>query len=128
MKLKTIIALVAIVGFTSLLVFSFGSQVGGYMTFTEAEESGARAHVVGEWVLQDQAHYDPAVDLFSFHLKDAEGNVRPVRYSNVKPASFEDAEKIVVEGHWREDVFEAEHILIKCPSKYNDERALGASS
>ena len=124
MKAKTVIGLIAIVAFTSLLFFSFGQQVGGYMDFAEAEATGARAHVVGKWVDRDQAHYDPAENLFTFYMQDDQGEIRQVLYANTKPASFEDAEKLVVEGHLEDRIFVAEHILMKCPSKYNDERAL----
>ncbi len=124
MKTKTIIGLVMIAGFSSLLLFSFGRQVGGYMDFAEAAETGSRAHVVGDWVQQDQAHYDAAGNLFTFYMKDAQGEVKRVQYANTKPASFEDAEKLVVEGHMKDGMFIAENILMKCPSKYNDERAL----
>ena len=46
-------------------------------------------------------------------MKDDRGAVRQVRYANPKPASFEDAEKLVVEGYLEGDVFKAEHILMK---------------
>jgi cytochrome c-type biogenesis protein CcmE len=55
-------------------------------------------------------------------MKDENGLIRQVHYPNPKPANFEDAEQVVVEGQMEGDVFVAEHILIKCPSKYNDER------
>jgi len=124
MKPKTLIGLLAMVGFASLLLFNFGNQVGGYMSFDEAEQTGARAHVVGQWVKDQQAHYDPARNVFTFYMQDDRGGVRQVRYTNPKPASFEDAEKLVIEGYLKDDVFEAEHILMKCPSKYNDQRGL----
>ena len=38
--------------------------------------------------------------------------------------SDEDAEKIVVEGYVNGEIFEAEHILMKCPSKYSAASAL----
>ncbi len=123
-KPRTIISLIALVGFASLLLFSFGDQVGAYMHFSEAEASGTRAHVVGNWVQSETAHYDPEKNLFRFHLRDNEGAVREVHYRDPKPASFEDAEKIVVEGYLNGEVFEAEHILMKCPSKYSDTNAL----
>ena len=119
MKPKTIIGLIAMVGFASLLFLNFGEQVGGYMGFEEAAETQARAHVVGQWVEDRQTSYDPASNVFSFYMKDELGVVRQVRYINPKPASFQDAEKLVVEGHLKGEVFEAEHILMKCPSKYN---------
>ncbi len=132
MKPKTLIGLIVLIGFASLLFLNFGDQVSGYMGFEEAAQTGARAHVVGQWVQDQQTRYDPSQNLFTFYMKDDQGMVRQVRYANPKPASFEDAEKLVVEGRLRGEVFEAEHILMKCPSKYNDERGLqqveGASS
>ena len=55
-------------------------------------------------------------------MADEKGTVRRVVFADPKPANFEDAEKVVVEGQIAGDVFEAEHILVKCPSKYNDAR------
>jgi cytochrome c-type biogenesis protein CcmE len=39
---------------------------------------------------------------------------------NPKPANFEEAEKLVIEGSTQGDVFVADKILTKCPSKYNE--------
>ncbi len=128
MKKKTIIGLLLLVGFTSVLFMNFGRQVGGYMNFAEAAEAGARAHVVGAWVKDQPARYDPARNLFSFYMRDELGNVRLVHYANPKPANFEDAERLVIDGYARDDAFVAEHILVKCPSKYNDTRDLQKTS
>lgn len=122
MRLKTIVGIVLLVGFTSMLLFSFGEQVGGYMTFDEAEESSSQAHVVGTWVEDAPLEYDRNKNLFTFHMKDEAGVMREVHYYNPKPPNFEDAEKVVVEGHPQEEIFVAEHILVKCPSKYNETR------
>ena len=124
MKPKTIVGLVVMVGFAALLFLNFGQQVGGYMNFEQAGQTGAKAHVVGQWVKERATEYDPQRNLFVFYMRDDTGAVRRVHYANPKPASFEDAEKLVVEGHLNGDVFEAEHILMKCPSKYNDARDL----
>jgi cytochrome c-type biogenesis protein CcmE len=122
MKPKTIIGVVLLAAFTFLVMRSFGEQVGGYMDFAEATQSGDRAHVVGEWVRAQPTTYDRNSNTFSFFMKDENGLIRQVHYANPKPANFEDAEQVVVEGQMDGDVFAAEHILIKCPSKYNDER------
>lgn len=124
MKPKTIFGLVLMVGFASLLFFNFGSQVGGYMTFEEAASSGSKAHVVGTWAKEQPLAYDRTANVFTFHMRDENGAVRRVRYSNPKPANFEDAEQLVVEGYAQNDQFVAEHILVKCPSKYNDAKGL----
>lgn len=124
MRLKTILGLVFILVFGGLVVNSFGQQVAGYENFADASENGQRAHVVGQWVNARPAGYDPSANQFSFWMEDKLGNVRQVVYQNPKPANFEDAEKVVVDGQMQGDVFVAEHILVKCPSKYNDAREL----
>ena len=126
-KKKTLVGLILLIGFTSLLFLNFGQQVGGYMGFAEAEATGAQAHVVGQWLEDQRYRYDPGSNVFSFHMRDEQGVVRQVNYYNPKPANFEDAEKLVIEGKAQGDVFVAEHILVKCPSKYNDERGLQAA-
>ncbi len=128
MKLKTVVGIVVMVGFTALLFMNFGDQVGGYMHFAEAEEAGSRAHVVGKWVESERYQYDQERNLFSFHMKDNKGRVERVVYPDPKPANFEDAEKLVIEGEMKDGVFVAQHILVKCPSKYNDQREFKAAS
>ena len=126
MRPKTLI-LVALLGvFGFFVVRSFGSQVAGYETFAEASANGRQAHVVGVWDESAPAQYDPARNEFSFAMTDEAGATRRVVYAAPKPANFEDAEKVVVDGRMAGDVFVAEHILVKCPSKYNDERGLEA--
>lgn len=124
MKPKTIAGLVLMVGFAALLLLNFGAQVGGYMSFAEAEATGANAHVVGHWVEEQHFAYDRDQNVFSFHMVDDDGEVRQVRYPNPKPPNFEDAEQLVIEGYAEGDAFVANHILVKCPSKYNDTRSL----
>lgn len=124
MKLKTIIGTVAILAFGGMLFANFGSQVGGYQTFAKAEASGTRAHVVGQWEEDMPMQYDREANLFIFHMRDEQGNIRRVQYPKPKPANFEEAEQVVVEGYSNGDVFVAESILVKCPSKYNETKGL----
>ena len=124
MKPKTIFGIVLLVGFGSMLFMNFGQHVGGYMDFAEAERTGSKAHVVGYWVEDGKTGYDPQRNVFQFQMKDEMGKVQRVHYYNPMPANFEDAEKLVINGQLQGDVFVAEHILVKCPSKYNDARGL----
>ena len=116
------LAFVGIFGF--LVVTSFGEQVAGWETFDDAAASGRKAHVVGTWVKDAPSGYDPARNVFTFTMADTSGARRSVVYANPKPANFEDAERVVVQGRMTAaaggEVFEAEHILVKCPSKYNN--------
>ena len=119
------LAFVGIFGF--LVVTSFGQQVGGWETFEDAAASGRESHVVGTWDRAAGSTYDPDRNVFSFVMTDTSGVTRPVVYANPKPANFEDAERVVVQGRMAStgDVFEAEHILVKCPSKYNEMQDMG---
>ena len=122
MQLKTVVGVVFVAVFGYFVVASFGESVGGYETFSQAAESGRRAHVVGMWQESPPMRYDPETNTFAFAMADEDGTVRQVVYANPKPANFEDAEKVVVDGRMVGDVFRAEHILVKCPSKYNEAR------
>lgn len=121
MNKKLIIGILLLVGFSGVLLSSFGNQVGGYMNFTQAKDTGANAHVVGTWIKDKHFSYDPASNIFRFEMKDQAGNTFPVEYHDMKPPNFEDAEQVVVEGKMQGDKFVASHILVKCPSKYNDQ-------
>lgn len=127
MKPKTLILLALLGVFGFFVVRSFGDQVAGYETFAEATESGRRAHVVGMWLEDPAASYDPQSNTFTFAMADEAGATRQVVYANPKPANFEDAEKVVVDGRMDGDVFVAEHILVKCPSKYNEQNEFEAA-
>lgn len=122
MRPKTLIGLVFVGVFGFFVVTSFSNQVSGYETFSQAEANGRRAHVVGTWVRDAPTSYDAQRNVFSFVMADEDGLQRRVEYADPKPASFEDAETVVVEGQMAGDAFAAEHILVKCPSKYNDGR------
>ncbi|PSQ62333.1 MAG: hypothetical protein BRD27_02300 [Bacteroidetes bacterium QH_10_64_19] len=124
MKWKTLFGLAAMIGFGTLLFLNFGSQVGGYMSFDQAARTGATAHVVGTWAADRPTHYDRARNVFTFYMRDEDGTVRKVRYNNPKPANFEEAEQVVVEGTVKDGAFVADNILVKCPSKYNETKGL----
>jgi len=124
MKWKSILGLAAMAGFAGLLFFNFGSQVSGYMNFEQAAQTESRAHVVGTWVEARPTRYDRGDNVFSFYMKDESGTVQRVRYTNPKPANFEQAEQVVVEGQMQGDAFVADDILVKCPSKYNEQKGL----
>lgn len=128
MKWKTVIGLAAMLGFGSLLLLNFGSQVGGYMNFEQAHNSGTKAHVVGTWVEDRPTHYDRSANVFTFYMRDETGTVEKVRYNNPKPANFEEAEQVVVQGQPSDGVFVAETILVKCPSKYNNAEGLNSQA
>lgn len=119
MKPKLILGVIAIVGFTSLLMYNFGNSISTYVNFEQA--SGMQsAHVVGTWDDSQKHGFSMETKQFSFYLKDEAGNSRRVIYPKPKPNNFEQADRIVVIGEMKNGVFYANDMLMKCPSKYND--------
>ena len=56
-------------------------------------------------------------------MADEKGEEFEVIYHGVKPANLEQAEEIVVIGRFEGATFNADQLLVKCPSKYQAEGA-----
>lgn len=119
MNLKLILGITSIVLFTSLLMYNFGNSINSYVNFEQAESRGA-SHVVGTWDDTQEWGFSRESMRFSFYMKDEDGNVRRVIYPKPKPNNFEQATQLVVIGEMKNNVFFANDMLMKCPSKYND--------
>lgn len=119
MKPKLILGVVSIVLFTSLLMYNFGTSISTYVNFEQAENRSS-SHVVGVWESSLDYGFNNQTMQFSFHMKDEDGNVRRVVYPRPKPNNFEQATQLVVIGEMRNNVFYANDMLMKCPSKYNE--------
>lgn len=119
MKPKLIIGIIAIVGFTSLLMYNFGESISTYTTFEDARDRG-NAHVPGEWDKEQEYGFSRESKQFTFYMKDEAGVSHKVVYPKPKPNNFEQADRLVVIGEMRGEIFYANEMLMKCPSKYND--------
>jgi cytochrome c-type biogenesis protein CcmE len=119
MKPRIVLGVIAIVAFTSLLMYNFGNSISTYVSFEEAG-SMQNAHVVGKLAKEEPFGFSKETKKFTFHMKDEQGNVRKVIYPRPKPNNFEQATQLVVIGEMRNNVFYANEMLMKCPSKYND--------
>ncbi len=120
---KTLIAaIILIVGALSVIIFT-SSDVSSYGTFTESERLGERMKVVGQLSKDKNMIYDPVKDpnKFTFFMKDNDGRQEKVILRQAKPQDFELSEQLVLTGKMEEDAFVATDMLMKCPSKYNDE-------
>lgn len=105
-----------------VLVFLNSSKdVSSYANFNDAK--GNRVKVVGTLAKDKPMTYDPEnkPDEFAFYMKDGDEVEKKVVLSQPKPQDFEMSEQIVVTGSLENDVFYADEILMKCPSKYKDE-------
>lgn len=119
MKPKYYIGIAVIIIFSIYALSAFGSSVTPYVTFRESFDSSRNVQVMGYLTLEE-ARYDLEKGHLEFELDDIEGTRVRVHYNGAKPANFENAESIVVVGRYdgATEVFQAEKILVKCPSKY----------
>jgi cytochrome c-type biogenesis protein CcmE len=122
MKKAHLIA-IAVVAVAIAILISASKDVTTYATFAEATETGARVKLVGQLVKDRPVEYDPEKDpnFLAFFLKDDKGEVRRVVLRASKPQDFERSENIVLTGQMTGETFEASDMLLKCPSKYEEQ-------
>ncbi|MFB6307146.1 MAG: cytochrome c maturation protein CcmE [Flavobacteriales bacterium] len=121
----------------TIIALSIGAIVGSfadsstYANFNEAfSNPGNEYHVVGKLNKEKDVHYDPGsnTSLVKFHMIDKKGIEKKVYLHRSKPQDFERAENIVLIGEAKDSTFHANDILMKCPSKYNDQAKVAHSS
>lgn len=134
MKKSHIIALGVIAIAVAIIISSVG-DASTYASFKEAKEladaGDAKAiHVVGELKKNTSGEmqgmvYEPTIDpnRFEFRMIDSLQNEALVVYNQPKPQDMDKSEKVVVVGKMdaKTEVFYADQILLKCPSKYNNQ-------
>ncbi len=131
MKKSHILVLVVIAAAIAIIVSTAG-DASTYVGFDEALSMSTAGnkkeiHVVGE--LKKDATgsitgIEEGIDKvsFSFVMVDDQGKEQKVIYNQPMPSDFTRSEKVVVVGSYDHDVFRASKILLKCPSKYQEEK------
>jgi cytochrome c-type biogenesis protein CcmE len=99
-------------------VSSFQKALTPYVTVAEAKNAKGTVQVGG--LLADHGTYDQAGN-FIFTLRDDKNNVLQVLYRHPKPANFDQASGVVAIGRFGAGMLQAESLLVKCPSKYEEE-------
>ncbi|WP_316840277.1 cytochrome c maturation protein CcmE [Pedobacter gandavensis] len=122
MRKSAIIGLITIAICVGFLI-SLNAGTSNYSTFTEAAKDSREFHVMGFWEKEKGMYYDALKDAnhFAFFMKDEKGMVNKVVYKGSKPQDFERSEKLVLIGKMKDGTFYASKILMKCPSKYNND-------
>lgn len=124
MKKTHIFILVFVVAAVGVILSLF-ANTSTYTNFSAAVDNpGKEFHVIGKLVKEKPIVYDTKVDAnkFTFYMTDQNGVERLVTYKGAKPQDFEKSEQVVVIGKIENDAFLASSLLLKCPSKYNDEK------
>ena len=126
MKRSHIIILIGIAALiVGLLVFSVDFST--YDTISSAKnKQGKFVHLIAKLDKTQPITYDPInnPNYLSFYVVDSLGDKAKVVYHNSKPGDLEKSERIVIKGKMQKDYFDCKDILLKCPSKYKDDKKL----
>ena len=126
MSTKYVIGGLIIILFVVWGAYSFMKTTIQYVSIERARSSEHTVQVMGK-IDFDRVNYNTDERRLEFAIFDAEAPneataVRlPVVYHGVVPGNFEQATSVVLKGRSADGVFEADQMLVKCPSKYQGE-------
>lgn len=116
------------------IIITTAGDASTYVDFSTAEKmanegNNSKIHVVGK-LKKDASgqilgmNYNPAIDAnrFEFVLVDNNNLEKKVIYNDAKPQDFGKAEQVVIIGKMDGEIFKCDKVLLKCPSKYQDEK------
>jgi cytochrome c-type biogenesis protein CcmE len=123
MKRKSIFGLVVIAVAIAVIISTYASS-STYSSFSEAKETSSELHIIGHLDKKKELYYDATKDAnyFSFFMTDNKGQECKVVFSGTKPEDFERSQQIVLTGRMLNNEFHASKILMKCPSKYTQDK------
>lgn len=116
----TLLGIVLLLAFAGFSLSSFKETLTPYVSYKQAQEADRVVQVAGA-LQKGSSKYVDTEDFLYFTLQEPKTNeTLRVRYKGLKPANFEDAISIVAIGQYDESAkeFEANKLLVKCPSKY----------
>lgn len=130
MKKSHILGII-VIAVAVMVIVSTAGDASTYVSFSEARElaekgSSNMIHVVGTLKKAESGEVvgiqtSPDMLSFSFMMVDQNRFEQEVVYNEPMPMDFLRSEQVVVVGNYKGNKFVADKILMKCPSKYQDE-------
>ncbi len=104
----------------------FVNNASPYVTIAEAQGNRSDVHVVGEIIpgTLEQRTMNREV---RFELKDKTGKMAVV-YTGPPQSNLDSAKQVVVIGTLKNGKFDCDKMLVKCPSKYENEKSPASST
>ncbi len=128
---KTHIIGILVIAAAIFIIITTAGDASSYVSFKEAKEMAENGndkmiHVVGQLSKDVEGNVvgiEPSDDKlsFSFAMVDNNQETQQVYYNEPMPPDFMRSEQVVVIGSYKNDLFVADEILLKCPSKYEEE-------
>lgn len=129
MKKSHIIGII-VIAIAVFVIISTAGDASTYVTFEEAkslygEGDSKKVHIVGQLKKDtngDIVGVEPGEDKLTvtFLMVDNNQETNKVFYNKPMPPDLKQSEQVVVIGRYKEDTFYASQILLKCPSKYEE--------
>ncbi|MGC8669207.1 MAG: cytochrome c maturation protein CcmE [Chthonomonadales bacterium] len=139
MKPAYVVAFVILVASAGMTLFAFSGSIAEHVTIEQAaQRPGVQLQVPGA-ILKDTVTFaDGALrfDIVPVELLPKDDGAKlvsamipsgtprlTVEYSQPKPENFDNARQVEAIGTYRNGVFHATTLLVKCPSKYRDKKS-----
>lgn len=129
---KSYIIAILVIAVAVVVIISTAGDASSYVSFDQAYQMASNGnrnqiHVVGELKKDSSGNIigiEKSSDKlsFSFIMVDDNQKEQKVYYNEPMPPDFTRSEKVVVVGFYDNNVFIAKKILLKCPSKYQEEK------
>jgi cytochrome c-type biogenesis protein CcmE len=116
--------LVVVIVVVALIATSFSGSTSEYLTISQVKALGPdqtqNSRVAGK-IVSDSVLWDTAAFHLAFEIEDETGRL-PISYNGPKPDMMADAVEAVAIGKYdpANQVFAADELLMKCPSKYEE--------
>ena len=131
MKPGSLVAAIILVVTVVVTLFAFSGSIANHTTISDAIKRPAETLQVPGKIVQESVHYQKGALRFDVLevTRDAQkgehltGNRMTIVYAQPKPENFDTATSVEAIGEYRDGVFHASNLLVKCPSKYNDKKA-----
>ncbi|MEO6404630.1 MAG: cytochrome c maturation protein CcmE [Ferruginibacter sp.] len=119
--------IIILAGIATLIVglLAYSVDFSTYDTIQSAKEKpGKFVHIIAKLDNTKKVEYDPInnPNYLSFYAVDSLGGSTKVVFHNSKPTDLEKSERLVMKGKMTNGQFECSDILLKCPSKYKDDK------
>jgi len=123
MRRSHILLLLLVAGIAGTFIATFTTATRSVGFAEAAGAPGTEFKISGTLVREEPVLYAPEVDPSTtrFTMRDKTGGLCKVVLAKAKPTGLENSESIDLYGTMRGDEFHASEMLMKCPSKYNEQ-------
>ena len=120
-QIAIIVAIAVLIGY-AIVELGDKSTLGAFEDAFNNKDS--KTTVVANINREKDPEFDARNGTLTFEATDKNGITFTVIYNKPEPTLFDRADEIRMTGHTTDSAFIAENILMKCPSKYNEENRI----